>query len=253
MNKEAITLTDKMAINNPKRFFAQATKPLASAQISSLRRGKKVITTDEGIEEELHTYLEKVASPGLQQASDTGERRHKRRKKHHTKVWGLLDAISMTELQQCLQQLDSTSSAGYDGISRLLKIVTTTTWEQELPKTKADEDSDDLHLRFNQYCASHRSAMGYKPGKKMPIAPPRITPNTKVVYEPNLARQLLLRILNLCLESGDVPAVEKLGLITALSKSEGLVSSTNSMRLITVGQPLTASCTSYLLTDSLCP
>ena len=236
MNKEAMTLTDKMATEDPKRFYAQATKPLAWAQISSLRRGRKVITTDEGIEEELHTYLEKVASPGLQQASGTVDRGNKRHKKHHTKVWGLLDAISMTELQQCLQQLDSTSSSGYDGISpALLKIVTTTTWEQEMPKTKADEDSDDLHLRFNQYCAEHRSEMGYKPGKEMPIAPPSIKPNTKVVYEPNLARQLLLRILNLCLESGDVPAVEKLGIITALPKSEGLVSSTDSMRPITVG------------------
>ena len=76
----------------------------------------------------------------------------------------------MTELQQCLQQLDSTSLAAYDGIlPALRKIVITTTWEQEMPKTQADEDSDDLHLRFNQYCAEHRSEMGYKPGKKMPI------------------------------------------------------------------------------------
>jgi hypothetical protein len=70
----------------------------------------------------------------------------------------------------------------------------------------------------------------------MPIGlPPGSSPTTKVVYEPNLARQLLLHILNLCLESGDVPRVEKLGIITALPKSEGLVSNTDDMRPITVG------------------
>jgi hypothetical protein len=38
----------------------------------------------------------------------------KRRKQYHTKVWGLLNIITMDELKQCLQQLDSTSSAGND-------------------------------------------------------------------------------------------------------------------------------------------
>jgi len=244
MNREALTLTDKMATQDPKRFFAQVTKPLASAQISSLRRGRKVITTDEGIEEELHSFLERVAAPGKEQSSDRSDGRAdragegtKRRKLYQTKAWGLLDTITMDELQKCLQQLDSTSSAGYDGISpAILKIVTMTTWEQEMPKTDVDMQSDELHARFDQYCAQHRNGdMGYEGDRPMPIAPPRISPTTKVVYEPNLARQLLLRILNLCLESGDVPRVEKLGIITALPKSEGLVSNTDDMRPITVG------------------
>ena len=237
MNRDDMVLTDKMATQNPKRFFSQVIRPLASAQISSLRAGKRVITTDEGIEEELHSYLEKTASSAVQPGKRAPGGKSGRRKPYRTKVWGLLNVISMDELKRCLQSLDSTSSAGYDGISpALLKIVAMTTWQQEVPKTEADQKSDELHLRFSQHCAENRREMGYKSGMEIPDDPrPGVSPTTKVVYEPNLARQLLLRILNLCLTSGDVPRVEKLGIITALPKSEGLVSSTDDMRPITVG------------------
>ena len=239
MNRDDMVFTDKMATENPKRFFAEVTKPLASAQISSLRRGDTVITSDEGIEQELFSYLQRVADPGKSPApAPPLPQKGKRRKRHHTKVHGLLKNITMDELMRCLQQLDNTSSAGYDGISpALLKLATLTTWEFEQPRTEDDIKRDGLHAKFNQYCVDRSEEMGYGAGEAIPLGPIP-PPTTKVTYEPNLTRQLLLRILNLCLQSGDMPNVEKLGIITALPKSEGLVTSTDNMRPITVGSAI---------------
>ena len=80
-------------------------------------------------------------------------------------------------------------------------------------------------------------------GIKVPDLPDFLTGKdsyeTKMItYEPNLTCQLLRRVINLCLKTGDVPNAEKLGIITGLPKSEGLVTSCDDLRPITVGPAL---------------
>ena len=63
---EDLTLTDSLAANNPKRFYTQATKPIASSNIHALRHHKTgtIITSDAGIENEQHEFLQRIADAG---------------------------------------------------------------------------------------------------------------------------------------------------------------------------------------------
>ena len=133
-----------------------------------------MITSDEGIEQELYSYLERVADPGAVPEPDPGLRDGKRRKRHHPKLYDLLKKITMDELMRCSQDLDDTSSAGYDGISpALLKVVMLTTWELDEPRTEDDMHRDGLHAKFNQYCADESAVMGYGEDEAVPRSPPR--------------------------------------------------------------------------------
>lgn len=251
MDRESLVLTDRMATHNPKKFFSQATKPLASSRIAALRRDGRIITSDEGIEDELHSYLERVADASERPPAAPDPKRNRKRRRHNPRPLnlGLMDQIGREELLRALRTLDNTSAAGYDGISpALLKIVTSCTWQERENKTDADRRQDAIHKKFSTFCIEERNQLieDHKkdPKNKGPPPPPitenLIPPETNAnsiltTQEPNLAFTLVRRVLNLSLETGDIPEFEKLGIITGLPKSDGLVNDTDDMRPITVG------------------
>jgi hypothetical protein len=145
--------------------------------------------------------------------------------------------ITMDEMTRVVQDLDSTSAAGGDNIPpALLKAVTMTMWHVETPKTASDRARDALDDKFVTYCHSERAYEG-RPEQLdlLHCQASTLKSTTTVTYEPTQTRNLLMRILNLCLRSGDLPASEKRGILTGLPKSEGLVTSTDDIRSITVG------------------
>ncbi|MFZ9071047.1 MAG: hypothetical protein ACO2Z7_07265, partial [Burkholderiaceae bacterium] len=320
---EDLTLTDSLAANNPKRFYTQATKPIASSNIHALRHHKTgtIITSDAGIENEQHDYLQRIAEPGEpdlpaprepgaqpaqkrsrpeieepssgqpcrekcdcekhQEQSSGNSSRHnaklpppnapaaaatmtglqpskkQRRHSNHPQAshaeqaqpnsQSIMHRIHTDELLLQVNTIATSSSPGYNGISPgLLKIITTTTWSEEIPQTYDDELADKLHQQYYEYMEAHEVdkdpstiADKYKNSKDGKVhKAPRTEPpakRTTIYYEPKQTRDLLLCILNLCLEVRDIPHSEKMGIMTALPKSEGLVTSMNDIRPITVG------------------
>ena len=234
INREDLVLTDKLAAEQPRLFYKQVTKPFSAAQIQVLRTKNGVAHTDEAIEAELHDYVQKLAETSPNNDRATIELPARRTPK--PMALGLMAKIQMDELILYIQSLDSTSSAGFDGISpALLKTVLLTPWKAEEPKTKEDRDREGLVMSLSEWCVGHREELRYKQGP-LPLRPgPETKSTTTVTYEPIRAQQLLLRILNLCIETKDIPKVEKLGIITALPKTEGLVNNTDNIRPITVG------------------
>ena len=237
MNKEDIILTDNLAARDPKRFFSQVTKPFSSAKIEALRKGNEVITTDEGIEDELHSYIQGIAA--ISQHKPKKGLELPPRAKAKVRNLGMTKFIEMDELILYIQSLDSTSAAGQDGLSpALLKAVLLTTWTEHEPKTDEDKWREGLQTSYSEYCSGKREQLRYKQGP-LPLEPPGdSSPTVAVTYEPNLARQMVRRILNLCLQTKNLPQSEKIGIITGLPKSEGLVTDTSNIRPITVGQAM---------------
>ena len=235
VNRDSLIITDRLAATNPKKFYKQVTKPLQSSHISSLRKSGRIITSDVEIEKELTNFIENLAKPSKTQNQDKPPP-----ELNHEDSINVMEKITMEELISILKTLDNTSSPGYDGISPgLLKAITLNEWEKEVPMTKEDEYQKSLDTKFRKYCEEEEGKNNYDIDEK-DDHPSEISNSGKiktktVTQEPNLTRQLLLRILNLCLEAGDIPDIEKLGIITGLPKSEGLVSSTDDMRPITVG------------------
>ena len=162
INRDSLLLTDAMAIHDPKRFFDQATRPLASSNIQALRDNKgQIKRTDEAIEEELHSYLQQVAEPGPPLPNQG--RRHQARQRRRRAIPGLemMRDITMDEMTRMIQTLDNTSAAGYDNIPpALLKAVTMTLWQSEVPKTDADKARDTLDDKFLTYCQMERISEG---------------------------------------------------------------------------------------------
>ena len=143
--------------------------------------------------------------------------------------------ITEEELLLICSTLNKASGAGYNGITPgLLKIITTTTWSEKVPCTEGEAQAYRLHDEFYDYMREAKSsgatveAVRREPRGK----------DTEITYEPKQSRQFLLCILNLCLEIRDLPDSEKLGIITALPKSEGMVTSMDDIRPITVGPAL---------------
>ena len=244
MARESLILTDHMAVHSPKRFYTQATKPLTSSHISALRRDGRVITTDEGIEDELHSYLERMADagPDIPPVDSPRERRPRKRKRGTVRptTLGLMSHIADAELRRTIQSLDDNSGPGFEGISpALLKAVTLGTWQEKIHKTDADKEKDALYHRFSDFCINEYAELPEEdrpPPLPKCLLPTDVIEHTTIkVYEPHLTMSLLRRILNLCLETGDIPSVEKLGIITGLPKSDGLVNDTDDLRPITVG------------------
>ena len=238
VDREGLLLTDSMATKDPKRFFSQATRPMSSSNIMALRSEEgKLRVTDEAIEEELHTYIQRVADPGPPLPKDVPRQHNKRHKRRTTNRLDMMRNITMDEMTRMLQTLDSTSAAGYDNIApALLKAVTMTMWHSEVPKSETDRERDTLDDKFITYCNAERRYEGReaRPDLLHPQASAAKS-TTTVKFEPTQTRSILMRILNLCLQSGDLPSSEKLGIITGLPKSEGLVTSTGDIRPITVG------------------
>ena len=172
MDREKLILTDKLAQTNPKRFYAQVTRPFSSSHIQALRKGDKIISTDEGIEDALHGYISGIAKDDQIEAPGPPEEAMSEGPGYRGKPKGLMAHMHMHELQKYLKSLDNTSFAGYDGISpALLKTVFMTTWDIEEPRTKEDKRRDGLSMAFSSYCEAKRHELSYKTGDPLPLKP----------------------------------------------------------------------------------
>jgi hypothetical protein len=233
--------TDKLALSDPKRFYRETTKPFSSSKIPALRTAKGTVTSDAGIEMALTDYLRHTGKqPPAEEERSNEPSSHawsRKRSKNSHLLSAMMDAIDMPTMTRITGTLDSTSAPGYDGISpALLKAVLTSTWTERVPRGPMDDLRERIDLKFNTSFQNMRDSLGYREGTAQALRRmPNPNPYRSIIKEPNLCRQVLLRILNLCLLTRDIPAFEKHGITTGLPKSEGLVTSTDDLRPISVG------------------
>jgi ribonuclease HI len=232
--QEDLNLSDNLARTNPKRFYSQATRPLSSSKIPALRTTKGIVVSDAGIERTLTAYLQGVgAQPEAPAARDEEECISP----SDPKLLSIMAAIDEDTLLHMVGTLDSTSAPGYDGVSpALIKTVLLTPWNTRQPKNASDLHQDALNLKFHTENWGNRHDLGHRQGYHMPVAPPPSRdPCKNVLVDPTATRNLFLEVLNLCLETRDIPRAEKHGITTGLPKTEGLVTSTDDLRPISVG------------------
>jgi hypothetical protein len=210
-------ITDKLALSDPKRFYRETTKPFSSSKIPALRTAKGTVTSDAGIETALTDYLRHTGKqpPADEECSNEPSSRawsHKRSKNSRL-LSAMMDAIDMPTMTRITGTLDSTSAPGYDGISpALLKAVLTSTWTEQVPRGPMDDLRDRIDLKFNTSFQNMRVDLGYREGTTQALRRvPNPDPYRVIIKEPNLSRQVLLKILNLCLLTRDIPAFEKHG------------------------------------------
>ena len=223
-------LTDDLARNQPKRFYKQVTKPLESTRITSLRKNDRILTTDEEIEDELTQYIQKMGSaPAKHPQQDTKELRTF---KEDERLKGMMDSIIESEMLMTSKQMKKDSMFGADSISpMLLKACLHTTWEgYEEPTTKTKK-RDEIHSKFFSQMLAERTRL------KLDLEEEEAESNKAqlISYEPHHAKNLLLKILNLCLATRNMPTSEKKNIVTGPPKSEGQVNSTDNLRPISVG------------------
>ena len=220
-------LTDELARSDPKRFYKQVTKPLESTTITSLRKGDKILTTDEEIEDELKHYLQKMGS--LPPEDQRNEKNAKMRTfPEDGRLKDMMDPITESDMLSISQQMKKNSMYGADTISpMLLKACLHTTWQGQIKPTTKAKKQDDIHKKFFNQMTAERTRLNLNLEEEK---------NEKTqTYIPHHARNLLLKILNLCILTRDMPASEKMNIVTGLPKSEGQVNSTDNLRPISVG------------------
>jgi hypothetical protein len=227
-----LTVTDKMARENPKQFYKLATGPLMVSNMDSLR-SKTGIETDDAVIEDLCTA--KLRSMGGTQpepeciSEDPAP-------EPNPALRSIMNAIKLEELTDMAREIDARSCAGHDAMApKLLKAALLTEWWKEDLKGPDQHQQDTNHWRFSREMAASRRA-----NKWVPLSgslPPEGTYPKHYLHaiEPIHARNLLLRILNLCLITRNVPLSEKIGVVSALPKTTGQVYDLGAIRPITVG------------------
>ncbi len=226
LDRQGMTLSDKIAKQSPKRFFQESTKGPSSSEMKALYTSTGLATSDEAIEEELTRYGKNLSS--LPQAEQEKEDLALKARPHETyredtKLAGLMRRIDIAEMVTYSMQAASSSAAGYDGISpALITAFLTQTWEGRDPKTREDRRREHLRRQEERYRTDPAYREAHERGERPPVPAGEDEDNTKeVIYSPRLTQTMLCRILNLCLETGDVPKSEKFGIITGLPKSDG--------------------------------
>ena len=245
LSVEDMALTDRLARKNPKRFYKQVTKPVASALIEALKVDGKIVASDVGIERALTGYLENLA--GLPEQVSLPERRWKPEEEisdetsppvhaSSSHLAGLMNKIKEDEMLAALRDNTEDSSSGHDGISPgLLKLACLTTWTRHDEKGAEDYRHDAIQHRFHTYMTDPDYERKWNEGARDLPLPTKNPTTVKKKIEPAPTRRLLLRVINSFISAGDIPQCEKLGILTGLPKTEGLVMSTDKIRPITVG------------------
>jgi hypothetical protein len=225
-----ILLTDYKALTQPKRFFEEATKPMASKHIDALNVKGKVIVSDTGIEDVLHNYVKHLAAPGspLPEESinnEDGSPHVVKPRKQQKNSWSgfgkhldqLMNAVDSEELLTVVRESDYHTAAGVNGISPgLLKIVLTVPWTVENPKSTEDITQDKIMEKFHSFFQGaldskrKRTSVADIPIEDIPL-PPNHKKNIKLTLKPQATITALLRILNLFLKAKTVPDSEKEG------------------------------------------
>ena len=237
-----MTITDRLALSNPKRFFQETTKPFSSSKLAALRTEKGSVSSNAGIEHCLTEYLRQIGKQPTpeEEKYDDEPSSHvwaNKRDKHRPNLASMMRVIDRPTLLRIVGTLDSNSSAGYGGISpALLQAVLTSEWTIQTPRTPEDDLRDRIDLKFNASFQKMRDDLKYTEGTAQALRRvPDSKPQRDTIKMPNLAQTVTLRILNLCLRSRDIPEFEKRGITTGLPKSTGLVTSTKDLRPISVG------------------
>ena len=237
---ENLSLSDRLATTNPKQYYRQATRPMSSSKIMSIRTAKGTFVSDKGIETALTEYLQAIGSKPIEhEPPSQQEECISPDTPRNPLLKSVMDDITTETLLHIAGTLDSTSASGYDGIApALIKIVLTTPWHERKQKTAGDIQQEGLNWKFHTENWGDRHAAGHKEGYHMPAqAPPNpsIDQYTDQMVEPTSTREFFIELLNLCLVTRDLPTREKHGITTGLPKTEGLVTSTDSIRPISVG------------------
>lgn len=224
-----LSLTDSLARFNPKKFYKLATGPLTVPKITVLQDRGTLITDDLGIEDACTKALERIGGPCPE------ERIEPDKGLENPALGGLMDKIDMDELLSMASQIDTSSCPGYDTLApRLLKTVLTRPWYYDVPKGPDQHRQDSYHWRFAEEMRQYKATGRWSASHSEP--PPGTYPPTySKCFQPSHAPRLLLRILNLCIQTGDIPSSEKLGVVSALPKAEGQIYTLDAMRPITVG------------------
>jgi hypothetical protein len=234
-----LILSDRLATTNPKQYYRQATRPMSSSKIMSIRTAKGTFASDKGIETALTDYLRVIGSKPEEEPNPPGPDEECIRPDPvpNPQLKSVMDAISTDTLLHIARTIDSTSSPGFDGIApSLIKICLLTPWHERRPKTKSDLEQEGLAWKFHTENYGNRHAEGHREGYHMPaMAPPNPNLHISQMVEPTTTRELFIELLNLCLKTRDIPATAKHGITTGLPKSEGLVTNTDGIRPISVG------------------
>ena len=144
-DRKSLIITDELARTDPRSFFDQVVRPTGSNRISALRREGKVITSDEGIENELTDYLGRVADN-----SNPPKGNHKRPRANKVpKLRGMMSPCKEEEMLSIARSIDNGSGASHDGVSPgLLKVVLMSTWEDMSEKDEEDRRAELIHEKF---------------------------------------------------------------------------------------------------------
>ena len=242
-----LRLSDRLAIEDPKRFYRQITKSTSSAQIRALHTPDGVATSDADIEHHLTEYLRHIGEKTLEEEMSpeanhtppcTSKAWKRKRAKHSAHLANIMKPIAEDQMMRIIRTCDSTSSPGIMGIApALLKAVTTRSWVERVPRTEDDDHTAALHRKFSIDFEQMRQELDDR-DRPDPLRGPRpdnTDPYILQTREPLVTRDVLLRALNLCLASRDIPGSEKISITTGLPKNEGLVNSTDDLRPISVG------------------
>jgi ribonuclease HI/exonuclease III len=243
LQRRKLILTDEMAATQPGRFYkAVSSNSTGSPHISSIREGNKTITSAPGIEKAFTTFVTKLADLPEEEISQETEALNTHSHTEDNRLEPLMDKITLDDLISATTTTMTSSSPGKEGISPfLLKTILRTTWTSTIRYTQTDKRNNALDHKFNHYLRENtdygRNILNLIDPREIHTIPPpeSLTGGKEVQIQPIYGGKLLLRILNLCLETKDVPLQEKNGVITGLPKSMGLVNSTDDIRPITVG------------------
>ena len=163
---------DTMAISDPKRFYREVTRPFSASHYTALRTPQGTVTSDEGIERCLTSYLENIGAkpdPSVEEKENNPaalcpkwEGKHLRHRKHLSPMMNCIDEHTMMRV---LSTVDGTSAPGHDGLSPgLLKAALTATWTEVTTRTPRDDLQDRINLKFNSSFQAMREELNYKEG-----------------------------------------------------------------------------------------
>ena len=213
-------MTDARATTNRKRFVRQFLHPHSTTRISTLTDEGELRTTDSGIKEGLHNFLTRLAgSPEPRVRTDWAEYEHDK------DLESVTSPTSLEELELLIPDLDPNSAAG-ELPTALVKLATTGTYEETVPKTRKEMERE---------MRAEKAAAGHAPIQDAVHTETHVKPTKVVTRRPRRALRILAHIINYSLEARTIPASEKQNVVTGLPKGEGQVTDTAKMRPISVG------------------
>lgn len=237
MSRE-LGMSDKKTLKNRKAFYNQFAQRGSSLGINVLRDNGKYISSDVGIEKACTDYIKNIAEAPTKDAKRKLQAHPiERRTDEHFR--NLLDSPKFNEMRDCIQSMNSQSSAT-DINPALLKICTIRTWKEWVKKSKTEMRRELYQAKQNRYNADVIRWSKGNP-ERIPIAELNLEARKEigkvkqVEIVPFYGLHMATYITALCLEARDIPDSEKIGIITPIPKTQGQINSMDTIRPITVG------------------